>query len=84
MEINKLLKNEIFEIVENQIRENNPKETNITFKRLIELGYTETESKQFISQCVALELFDVLKHQKTFNENRFIKNLKLLPKEPSS
>ncbi|ARV16357.1 hypothetical protein [Polaribacter sp. SA4-12] len=83
MKTNEPLKNQIFEIIENQIRENNPKETNITYKRLIELGYSKTESKQFMSQYMAIELLDVLEHKKPFNEVRYVNNLKTLPKEPS-
>jgi hypothetical protein len=82
MKNNDPLKNQIFEIVENQIRENNPKETKITYERLIELGYSKIESKQFISQCMAIELLDVLEHKKPFNETRYVNNLKELPKEP--
>ena len=83
MKTNELFKNQIFEIIENQIRENNPKETNTTYKRLIELGYSKTESKEFISQCMAIELLDVLEYKKPFNETRYVGNLKNLPKEPS-
>ena len=82
MNTNDPLKNQIFEIIENQIRENNPKETNITYRRLIELGYNKTESKQFMSQCMAIELLDVLEYKKPFNEDRYANNLKALPKEP--
>ncbi len=82
METNEVLRDQIFEIVENQIRDNDPKETNLTLKRLVNLGYSKTESKQLIGQCIALELFDIFKHKKTFNETRYIENLKKLPKEP--
>jgi hypothetical protein len=82
MKTNDPLKNQIFEIVENQIRENNPKETKITYERLIELGYNKIESKQFISQCMAIELLDALEHKKPLNETRYVNNLKGLPKEP--
>ncbi|WP_282072734.1 hypothetical protein [Polaribacter atrinae] len=84
MKTNDPLKNQIFEIIENQMRDNNPKETNITYKRLIELGFSKTESKQFMSQCLAIELLDVLEYKKPFNEDRYINNLKNLPKDPSS
>ena len=82
MNTNDTLKNQIFEIIENQIRDNTPKETNVTYKRLMELGYNKTESKQFMSQCMAIELLDVLEYKKPFNEVRYINNLKALPKEP--
>jgi len=82
MKTNKILRDQIFEIVNNQIKDNDPPETNLTFKRLINLGYNDFETKQLIGQCVTVELFDIMKHGKSFNEKRYIKNLKQLPKEP--
>lgn len=82
METNEILREQIFKIVRNQIKDNNPPETKLTYKRLIDLGYNEFETKQLIGQCVAVELFQVLKHREPFNETRYIKNLKQLPKEP--
>lgn len=82
METNEILREQIFKIVRNQIKDNNPPETKLTYKRLIDLGYNEFETKQLIGQCVAVELFKILKHREPFNETRYIKNLKQLPKEP--
>ena len=82
METNEVLREQILEAIENQIRDNNPKETNLTYLRLIGLGYSKTASKELIGQCMAIELFDVLKHKKPFNEIRYIDNLGKLPKDP--
>jgi len=57
-------------------------ETRITYNRLTSLGYNEFETTQLIGQCIAVEIFDVLKHKKPFNKGRYIKNLNQLPKEP--
>ena len=38
--------------------------------------------RQMIGQCLAVELFDVLKNRKPYNNARYIKNLLALPKEP--
>ena len=73
---------QIFEIIENQIKDGNPPETLSTTKRLIEEGFSDFEVKQLIGQCVAVELFTVLKHKKPFDEKRYVKNLKNLPEEP--
>lgn len=83
MKINVELRDQIFGIVHNQIKSNNPPETRLTYDRLIGQGYSEVETKQLIGQCVAVELFSIMKEQKPFNEARYIKNLKQLPKEPS-
>ena len=82
MKTNEILKEQIIETVENQIKSNNPQETKLTFQRLINLGNTESDSKQLIGQCVAVELFTIFKYGKPFDEVRYIRNLKNLPKEP--
>ena len=82
MEINVELRNQIFKIIANQLRNNDPPETKLTFKRLKEMGYTDFVVKQFIGQCVAVELFNKLKHKKPFDEKRYVSNLKKLPDEP--
>ena len=82
METNEIMREQIFEIIKNQMNENNPPETNKAFNRLIKNGYGEYEAKQLIGQCVAVELFNVLKHKKPFDEKRYSKNLNNLPKEP--
>jgi hypothetical protein len=82
MKVNIELRGQIFEIIHNQIKMNNPPETGITYNRLIAMGYSEMEVKQLIGQCVALELFSVLKEKQPFNESRYVKNLRQLPKEP--
>ncbi len=82
MEVNENLRNTLFEVIDNQIKADDPKETKITLKRLQDSGYTKFESKQLIGQCVALEIFNTIKKNETFNEKRYIKNLTNLPKPP--
>jgi len=82
MEQNEIMREQIFGIIDNQIRKNNPPETKKTFERLRKQGYSEFVTKQYIGQCVAVELFNMIKKQEPFNENRYVKNLKNLPEEP--
>ena len=82
MKINTELRDQIFEVIKNQINSNDPPETKVTYDRLIALGYSEFETKQLIGQCVAVEMFNVIKEQQPFNEARYTKHLKQLPKEP--
>lgn len=82
MKINTELRDEIFRVVENQLKAGKPEETRRTYKRLIGDGHSEAEAKRLIGQCVAVEIFCVLKEQKPFNEGRYVKNLKQLPKPP--
>jgi hypothetical protein len=82
MKVSEILRKQIFEVVRNQIKDNDPPETKITYDRLKTLGYSDFETNQLIGQCVAVELFQVMKFKEPFDEKRYIKNLKNLPKEP--
>jgi len=82
MKINTELREQIFQIIENQIKNNDPPETALTFKRLKKEGFDDFTVKQLIGQCVAVEIYNVMKYKKPFNEERYINNLKNLPKEP--
>jgi hypothetical protein len=82
MKHNEILRQQIFEIIANQMRDNKPKETNITYRRLVSMGYTDEDAKMYIGQCVAVEIFNIMKYQQKFDEKRYIGNLKNLPKEP--
>lgn len=83
METNEVFRKQLFEEIENQISENNPPETKATFKRLRQEGFNDFRAKQMIGSCFSVELFDVLKNKKPFDIERYVKNLKKLPKEPS-
>ena len=82
MEVNENLREVILEAVNNQIKSNNPKEVKVTLKRLMEQGYSKFESKQYIGQCLIIEIFNAFKKKETYNEVRYIRNLKNLPGEP--
>jgi hypothetical protein len=82
METNEILREQIFEIIKNQLRDNDPPETKITYDRLIKNGFDDFQTRQLIGQCLAVELFDVMKNGKPYNNERYIKNLLALPKEP--
>lgn len=82
MEHNEILGEQILEIVQNQLKANDPPETRLTFDRLKEDGYSDNQIEQMIGSCVIVEIYDVLKSGKEFNENRYIGNLKKLPKAP--
>lgn len=83
MEINETLREQVFEIVKNQLKENDPPEAKITYERLRQQGFDDFKIRQMIGQCLAVELFDVMKFGKPYNNDRYLKNLKALPKEPS-
>ncbi len=82
MEINRRLEESVLEVVDNQLRSNDPPETRQTFDRLISEGYSEKEAKELIGHVVASEIFVVLKNQEPFNLVRFVDALNKLPKLP--
>ena len=72
----------VVEVIENQIRKNDPPETKQTLDRLMGLGNSREESMRYIGCVVAVELFEVLKNRSHFNEARYIENLHALPDLP--
>ncbi len=72
---NPVLQKQILEVVENQIKDNNPKETKQTLNRLLSLGYTREDAIKKIGGVVAEEIFDILKKQEQYNEKRYLDKL---------
>lgn len=79
---NPYLKAAYLEAVDNQLKNNDPPETKETFDRLVEEGFSEEDAKVLIAQAVCLETYFFLKHHKEFNRERYLRNLRRLPKEP--
>ena len=75
-EFNPLLRRTVLDVVENQIRRNDPPETKETFDRLVNEGYSESDAKQLIGSVVAAEIFGVLKHGRRFDEEKFVSALR--------
>jgi hypothetical protein len=82
METNEKLRAHIFEIINNQLKENNPPEAKIAYDRLMKIGLDDFHIRQLIGQCLVVELFDVIKLGKPFNNERYVENLNALPKQP--
>ncbi len=82
MEINIKLRDQIFAVIENQIKANSPPETKVAYDRLRREGFDDFQTRQLIGQCLAVELFDVLKMRRVFDHERYIRNLNRLPEEP--
>lgn len=82
MKSNPRIKETILEVVDNQLKDNNPPETKQTYERLLNEGHSDSEAKRLIGCVVASEIFDVLKEGKPFNQERFVAALNELPKIP--
>ncbi len=79
---NPVLKAAILDVVENQMRDNDPPETKHTYDRLVQEGHSEDDAKRLIGCVVSSEVFDILKKQQEFNPERFVKALQRLPELP--
>ena len=73
----------IVEVVENQIKDNNPPETKETLERLIKNGETRENAMRYIASVLSIEIFGAIKYQEPYNNKRYLKNLKALPKLPN-
>ena len=67
------------EVVENQLRDDDPPETRETFDRLAEEGHTEADAKRLIAAVVLAEIGEVLRTDAPFNHSRFVIALDRLP-----
>jgi hypothetical protein len=80
--IHNTFRDKVFEILETQLRDNNPPEATIAFERLLSMGYEDIIAKDLMVKCLMIEISDALNNNKLFNENRYIKNLLRLPHNP--
>lgn len=77
-EYNPRLKRTILEVVENQIREKDPPETEQTLNRLMDNGYSREHAVEMIASVVVKEIWDIMSDKRYFNEKKFVKQLKKL------
>jgi hypothetical protein len=76
--INLRLQKAILEVVENQIRENNPPETKKTRDRLLKAGYSKDDAMKLIGSAVLGEIYKVLKNKEPFDKEGYVKALREL------
>jgi hypothetical protein len=82
MKTNPQLKAVILQVVDNQLRANDPPEIRSTLERLIKEGYSKEQAKELIGCAVTSEIFDILKNKKEFNLERYRAVLAKLPQMP--
>lgn len=79
---NQRLRSAILEVINNQIRNNNPPETKQTLIRLQGEGFTEQEALKLIGCVVASVVFRVLRENHPYDEELYRAALIALPKLP--
>jgi len=72
----------ILEVVENQLRDNDPPETRETLARLLQEGHTQRQAKKLIAILVASEIYHMLNDQRKFDQDGYIAALRRLPTLP--
>ncbi len=82
MKTNPRMKKIILEVVDNQLKANEPPETRSTLNRLIEEGYSEKDAKELIACVVTSEIFGVMKNKEEFDHQRYVDALNKLPQLP--
>lgn len=76
------LRGAILEVINSQIKGNDPPETKQTLDRLLGEGFPEEEALKLIGYVVASEVFTVLKENRNYDHAKYIAALKALPKLP--
>ena len=79
---NPRLRAAFLEVVENQLRDNEPPETRQTYERLLREGHSEEEAKDLLGTAIAAETYYILKKREPFNHDRYVKTLSNLPNLP--
>ncbi len=79
---NQRLRSAILEVINTQIRLNDPPATKKTLLRLRRQGFSEEEALRLMGYVVASEVFSVLKENRQYNEEKYIAALNDLPKLP--
>jgi len=76
------LRKAILEVINVQIRDNDPPETKQNLIRLQEQGFSEEEALKLIGYVVAAEVFSVLKENRQYDKEKYISALNDLPRLP--
>ncbi len=78
MKTNPHLKRILIEVVDNQLRDNDPPVTRETLERLISLGYSEKQAKEKIAAVVVGDIYDVMKENKPHDTVKYEQQLRAL------
>jgi hypothetical protein len=78
----KMVQEALFEAIENQMKEGEPRETKATFDRLLADGYSRRETMKFLASVLLVELNDMVRDNRLYDEASYVKKLKTLPLLP--
>ena len=72
----------VIQAIKNQIRQNDPPETKETFDRLLSEGYAKEEVYRMLGCVLTSEIYGVMKDERVFDRDLYIRRLRALPKLP--
>jgi hypothetical protein len=72
----------IYDVLDNQLRDNNPPETKATLKRLLGQGIDRDEARRLIACVIVGEIFTLMKTNTPYDNKRFVSRLAGLPETP--
>lgn len=75
------LKKTILEVVDNQLRANDPPCTKDTYEKLLNVGYSKSEAKDKIGAVVLTEIYDILQKGQNFDEEKYKSSLEEMLKQ---
>jgi hypothetical protein len=65
------VKRAILEVVENQLRDNEPPETRQALKRLLAAGYSRQEAVEMIGTAVVSEIWHIVHEKERYDAERY-------------
>ena len=80
--VNPRLGKHIIQAIKNQIRQNDPPETKETFDRLRREGHAKEEVYRMLGCVMTTEIYEVMKHERVFDRDLYVRRLQALPKLP--
>jgi len=72
----------IIQAIKKQIRQNDPPETKETFDRLRREGHAKEEVYRMLGCVMTSEIYEVMKHERVFDRDLYVRRLQALPKLP--
>ena len=79
---NQRIRKAVLEVIQTQVRENDPPEMNQALKRLREQAFSEEEVVRLVGYVVVSEVFNVLKENRPYDREKYIAALNNLPRLP--
>ena len=74
-----ILREQILETVENQLRDGDPPEARRALRRLVKEGWSDSDAKTLICRVLFSEMFEVIRDQRGHDPERYAQGLNALP-----